>query len=173
MKPVKSIVFVALLVSFVSVGLSATALAQGVLTPAEEAGLLQMREEEKLARDVYLKMYALYGKTIFSNIIESVQRHKDAVKGLLNRYDLEDLAANNDPGVFTDQDIQRLYDELCAQGTLSLKDALEVGVIIEELDIADLGELLEQTNKRDIRRVYENLLEGSSNHLAAFKDQLD
>jgi hypothetical protein len=173
MKPVKSIVFVALLVSFVSVGLSATALAQGVLTPAEEAGLLQMREEEKLARDVYLKMYALYGKTIFSNIIESEQRHMDAVKGLLDRYDLEDPAANNDPGVFTDQNIQGLYDKLCAKGILSLKDALEVGVIIEELDIADLGELLEQTNKRDIKRVYGNLLEGSSNHLAAFKDQLD
>jgi len=148
------------------------ALAQGVLTEAEKEGLLQMREEEKLARDVYLEMYALYGNTIFSNIIESEQRHMDAIKGLLDRYHLEDPAAVNGVGVFTDSHIQDLYDELYAKGTLSLNDALEVGVIIEELDIADLEELLNQTTKRDITRVYKNLLEGSYNHLAAFEDQL-
>jgi len=173
MKLVKSVVCVALLVSFVSVGLSAAALAQGVLTEDEKAGLLQMREEEKLARDVYIKMYALYGKRIFSNIIESEQRHMDAVKGLLDRYDLADPATGNDVGVFTDPHIQDLYNELYAKGTLSLKDALEVGVIIEKMDIADLEKLLAETTKRDITRVYENLLAGSYNHLAAFEDKLD
>ena len=169
MKLIKSVVCVALLVSFVCVGLSAASLAQGVLTEDEKAGLLQMREEEKLARDVYIKMYALYGKSIFSNIIESEQSHMDAVKGLLDRYVLEDPAASNDVGVFTDPDIQDLYNELCAKGTLSLNNALEVGVIIEKMDIADLEELLAETAKRDIIRVYENLLAGSYSHLAAFE----
>jgi hypothetical protein len=173
MKLLKSVVCVALLVSFISVGLSAAALAQGVLTEDEKEGLLQMREEEKLARDVYINMYALYGKTIFSNIIESEQRHMDAVKGLLDRYHLDDPAAGNGVGVFTDSHIQDLYYELCAKGALSLIHALEVGVIIEELDISDLDKLLTTASKRDIIRVYENLREGSYNHLAAFEGQLD
>jgi len=173
MKLFKTVVCVALLVSAVCVGLSAAALAQGVLTEDEQEGLLQMREEEKLARDVYIEMYALYGKTIFSNIIESEQRHMDAIKGLLDRYHLEDPAAVNGVGVFSDSHIQELYNELYAKGTRSLNDALEVGVIIEELDIADLEQLLNQTTNRDITRVYKNLLEGSYEHLAAFEDQLD
>lgn len=173
MKLLKSVVFVSLLVSFVLIGLSAVALAQGVLTPAEEAGLLQMREEEKLARDVYLEMYALYGKTIFSNIIESEQRHMEAVKGLLERYELDDPAAGNDEGLFTDQGIEELYEQLKAKGSISLIDALEVGVIIEEMDMDDLEKLIAGTSKRDITRVYGNLLEGSTNHFEAFSAQLE
>lgn len=169
----KSVVCAALLVCVVCVGLSAPALAKDLLTEDEKAGLIQMREEEKLARDVYIKMYALYGKRIFSNIIESEQRHMDAVKVLLDRYALIDPASGNDVGVFTDPQIQNLYNELCAKGALSLVDALEVGVIIEELDIADLEKLLLETTKRDITRVYENLLAGSYNHLAAFESMLD
>jgi hypothetical protein len=173
MKLVKTVVCVALLVSFVLVGLSTSAVAQSVLTPEEEAGLLQMREEEKLARDVYLAMDTLYGKRIFSNIMASEQTHMDAIKTLLDRYGLEDPAAGNGPGVFTDPDIQALYNDLYNRGIVSLVEALQVGVDIEKMDITDLEELLFQEPRRDIKRVYENLLAGSESHLAAFEDQLN
>jgi hypothetical protein len=143
------------------------------LTPAEEDGLVFMREEEKLARDVYLYFDDLYDLPIFGNIAGSEQRHMDAILTLLDRYELEDPAAGNAQGEFTDPALQALYDQLIVEGSASLEDALGVGVFIEETDIADLEARLPDIVHSDIRRVYENLLRGSQNHLAAFQSQLD
>lgn len=140
----------------------------GTLNDAEKAGLLQMREEEKLAHDVYLKMYEKYQKTIFSNIMVSEQRHMDAVKGLLDRYGLDDPAKGNGVGVFESDFLQALYNQLITAGMVSAVEAFKVGVRIEELDIADLTALRSETDKPDIQTVYTNLLNGSYNHLDAF-----
>ncbi len=172
MKLVKTVVCVALLVSFVLIGLSSTAAAQSVLTPDEEAGLLQMREEEKLARDVYIAMYATWGKRIFDNISESEQRHLDAVLILLGRYGLDDPASALE-GAFNDDEIQALYSGLITIGEDSLPKALCAGVFIEDLDIKDLTELIATTKRPDIKRAYMNLLAGSYNHLDAFMENLD
>jgi hypothetical protein len=139
----------------------------------ETAGLLQMREEEKLARDVYLTLYATWGKRVFSNIIESEQRHMDAIKSLLDKYHLDDPAAGKLVGEFTNSDIQSLYNELVLTGSKSLEDAFKVGVRIEELDIQDLTTLVKATDNLDIKRVYANLLKASQRHLSAFESQLD
>jgi hypothetical protein len=143
------------------------------LDDAEVEGLLYMREEEKLARDVYLTLYEKWGLPIFQNITNSEQRHMDAVKTLLDRYDIEDPAAGNDVGVFANPALQELYDQLIQQGSQSVADALRVGAAIEEIDILDLEERIAQTDKADIRRVYENLMRGSRNHLRAFASNLD
>ncbi|MGI9258025.1 MAG: DUF2202 domain-containing protein, partial [Gammaproteobacteria bacterium] len=45
----------------------------GVLSVAEEAGILFMREEEKLARDVYLALGEQWGMNVFDNISSSEQ----------------------------------------------------------------------------------------------------
>jgi len=175
MKLVKSVVCIALLVSFVLVGLSAVAVAQTVLlSPKEEAGLLQMREEEKLAHDIYYEMYGIYNKPIFNTIVASELRHMDAIKTLLDRYGLPDPAAGNGVGKFTDPVMQDLYNNLYNRGMVSLEEALKIGVEIEKTDIFDLEDLLSdaETTRRDIRRVYENLLDGSYNHLEAFEGQL-
>lgn len=145
----------------------------GELTPAEKDGLLFMREEEKLARDVYMYCDDLYTPPIFANIATSEQRHMDAILTLLDRYELEDPAAGKEPGEFTDPDLQALYDQLIVQAAISLEDALRVGVLIEETDIADLEAHLLEVEHNDIRRVYENLLRGSQNHLAAFEALLE
>ncbi|NLH16939.1 MAG: DUF2202 domain-containing protein [Phycisphaerae bacterium] len=138
------------------------------LTAEQKAELVFLREEEKLARDVYLAMFDLWGKTIFSNISVSEQRHMDAVKNLLDKYRIPDPVGTNAVGVFTDPVIQGLYDQLVAKGSLSLKDALEVGVIIEEMDIQDLEEMIPLYTRQDILNVLTNLLAGSKNHWAAF-----
>lgn len=149
------------------------------LTVLEEQNILHMREEEKLARDVYLVMYDLWGADIFANISDSEQRHMDAIKRLITRYGLTDPVADDDPeaddviGVFTDPDLQELYDDLIDAGEVSLEEALKVGVAIEELDIADLKQALTETDKRNIERVFQNLLNGSYNHLEAFNACLD
>ena len=144
----------------------------GRLTQAEIDGLMHMREEEKLARDSYLTLYEKWHLPIFSNIASSEETHMTRIKDLLDRYGLPDPAAGNPAGVFTDPDLQQLYNDLMSQGSQSSTEALKVGVTIEEVDIQDLGYYLALTNKTDITQVYTNLRNASYNHLSAFNSQL-
>ena len=140
------------------------------LSPEESAALLYMREEEKLARDVYNTLYEIWGQPTFTNIATSEQTHMDEVKLLLDRYNLADPAL--EPGSFTDPSLQALYDQLVAQGSASLAEALKVGAAIEEIDILDLQEHLAQTDNADLQQVFNNLMMGSYNHLNAFTSVL-
>ncbi len=151
-------------------GMSALDLPAGELSAEETASLLYMREEEKLARDVYNALYAAWGQTTFANIAASEQAHMDEVKLLLDRYGLTDPALT--PASFSDPGLQALYDRLLAQGLISLSDALKVGAAIEEIDILDLQTRLAQTDNADIQQVYNNLMRGSYNHLNAFVSAL-
>ena len=142
------------------------------LTDAEKSWLTYMREEEKLARDVYILMYDKWGSQIFNNVSGSEQTHMDAIKTLLDRYGIPDPAAGKGQGVFTNQDLQDLYNALIEDGSVSLVEALKVGVIIEETDIDDLNAGIASTKRKDIKTVYSNLLQGSLNHLKAFVSNL-
>jgi hypothetical protein len=139
-----------------------------------QEALQYIREEEKLARDVYLVLYDQFRLTIFKNIAASEQKHMDAIKNLLVKYRLSDPAAGKEIGEFTNPAIQLLYNELRAEGTSSVPAALEVGVKIEELDMKDLDEAISISTKyKDIINVYSNLYQGSENHLAAFQSHLE
>jgi hypothetical protein len=142
----------------------------GEITGEEAAGLVWMREEEKLARDVYLALFDLWGTRIFSNIASSEDTHMEAVAELIDRYGLVDPVGDNPIGVFTDPALQGLYDDLVARGGESPAAALEVGAFIEELDIDDLRD--RATDTADIDLVYANLEKGSRNHLRAFTKTL-
>ena len=135
---------------------------------AEISGLMFLREEEKVARDVYLAMSDLYNARVFSNISNSEQTHMNAILGLLEKYGLDDPVGSNPEGVFSNQDLQNLYDNLVEIGESSLIDALRVGAAIEEIDIIDLDEEIALTTHADITTVYGNLRAGSCNHLRAF-----
>jgi hypothetical protein len=145
--------------------------AAGQLTEAEIEGILYMREEEKLARDVYLTLYDAWGLPIFQNIARSETTHMAAVLTLIDQYGLADPAAG-EVGLFTDPTLQGLYDQLVTEGRQSPADALRVGAAIEEIDILDLQARLAQTENADIDLVYGNLLKGSRNHLRAFASTL-
>jgi len=138
------------------------------LSDAEINSLVFMREEEKLARDVYLAFYDLWGLQLFNNIANSEQTHTNAVADLLEKFDIPDPADTSPAGEFANADLQNLYDELTKLGAQSLGDALKVGAAVEEIDILDLQEALEIIEEDFIRQVYENLLSGSENHLRAF-----
>jgi hypothetical protein len=146
--------------------------ASGELSAEESAALLYMREEEKLAHDVYLTFYTQWGLPIFQNISQSEQTHSDAVKLLLDRYGLSDPASAT-PGVFTNPDLQALYNDLVARGSQSLAEALKSGAAIEEIDILDLQERLAQTDNADIQQVFDSLMNGSTNHLRSFVSTLN
>jgi hypothetical protein len=142
------------------------------LSVEEVSWLTHMREEEKLARDVYTTLYDKWHTRIFNNIRVSEQRHMNAIKTLLVRYGVPDPVTNDTVGVFTEK-FQTLYDELILAGSVSLIDALKVGVFIEETDIDDLAEAIGSTTHRDIKKVYTNLMNGSYNHLTAFCANLE
>ena len=139
----------------------------------ESADLVFMREEEKLARDVYRALDDLWGLRAFRNISGAEQSHMNAVLQLLDKYGIDDPAAGMPQGQFTDPDLQQLYDQLLAQGSASLVDALIVGATIEDLDINDLEVRLARTDNEDVQTVYQNLQKGSRNHLRAFVGLLE
>lgn len=153
-------------------GTAQAIIAPATISPAEAADLQLMREEEKLAHDVYVELYEKWGLRVFDSIARSEQQHTDAVLNLLVRYGISDPAAGNGPGEFNNADLQALYDQLVVQGSQSVAEALKVGAAIEEIDILDLQESLAETNQADIKRVYNNLLAGSENHLRAFVSNL-
>lgn len=142
------------------------------LSEQEQADLLYMREEEKLARDVYLTLSAKWKTPVFSNIAASEQNHMDSILNLLNRYGLADPVAGMGVGEFASEEFETMYDELVAWGSQSLIDALKVGCTIEEIDIIDLWNCMAATTHQDVLRVYQNLEAGSENHLRAFVGQL-
>lgn len=141
------------------------------LSPEEVKGLQQMREEEKLAHDVYSQLYEKWELPVFQNIARSEKRHMEAIGTLLNEFEIEDPNSNV-PGKFSNPQIQALYSELMESGNKSLTDALLVGASIEDLDIYDLDNLMSKTDNPRLTTVFENLNKGSRNHLRSFIDLL-
>ena len=138
------------------------------LSTLETANILRLREEEKLARDVYRVFVEMWKTPIFTNIADAEQRHMDAVGLLVTKYGLKDPVTNDAVGVFSTPEFTSLYTTLTQSGAKSLLDALKAGVQIEQADIADLTKAVAETDKSDIQWVLGNLQRGSSNHLRAF-----
>lgn len=142
------------------------------LEDAEKVRILFIREEEKLAYDVYQTMYDKYGVKIFQNIPNSELSHMEAMLIIIKKYQLVDPMDTNPRGKFEDQNLQLLYTSLVSQGNVSLLSAYQVGAKIEELDIFDLNKSIAVTNNQDVRLVYDFLNKGSRNHLRSFYKNL-
>lgn len=138
------------------------------LTADETSDLLFMREEEKLARDTYLTLYAKWNYSVFTSIAESEQKHMDAMLKLLKKYKLPDPVGSNGIGVFSDPTLQTLYTTLIAKGEVSGLEALKVGGLIEEKDMIDIKAAIARSQQDAIDAVYESLMCGSRNHLRSF-----
>jgi len=170
-------------------------LAVGAATAADwslvQEDMRFMREEEKLARDVYATLYDYHltnkglTLTVCDNIAYSEQRHMEAMKQLLDKYDMEDSADDGGQGTYPDScradactfnnaDLAALYVKLVADGKDSVLATLLVGGLIEEVDILDLAEAIATAEGYpDIQGVYDNLLCGSRNHLRAFAQNIE
>ncbi len=158
----------------VSTPAASSVISQSVVLAATDESLAdQLRyliEEEKLAHDVYVTLGDQWGSRIFSNIASAEVRHQRQVEALLPTYGFDDPRIDQ-VGRFADPDLQALYDRLVAEGSRSQAAAFQVGVTIEETDIADLKAAMSGA-PADVTAVLESLLSGSQNHLAAFQRQL-
>lgn len=138
------------------------------LSDREKERLINMRQEEKLARDVYTTLGERWGKRIFPNILISEDTHATAIKNILTIYGIPDPVVDETVWVFPSPAFKKLYDDLIAQWSRSLLDALVVGASIEDIDINDLRKFIQGTKDKDIIAIYENLKQSSYNHLRAF-----
>lgn len=164
----------------------------------EEAHLIFMRSEEKLARDVYLTLASMYPEqpVFYTIATESEQTHTDQILSLLDRFKIDDPEPNADEpgyiGVFESPFFDFYFTEKFNYLIEISKDqlaALKVGAFIEELDMQDINYCndviyevfdiedetpcgLTATTVRPIRNTLQNLLEGSENHLCAFISQI-
>lgn len=145
---------------------------QGSVTKdTTESLLLYLIEEEKLAHDVYTRMYEKYGANVFGNILESESSHQSKVLTLLQARGITD-PRSSEIGVFKNPELQAFYNQLIAQGNQSVVEAYRVGVAIEEKDIADINTQLATATDTDVVTTLEDLRRGSENHLRAFNRQL-
>ncbi len=143
------------------------------LSAAEIEALTTMREEELLAKDVYVLLFSIYNVPVFNNISKSETQHAQAVATLLLKYGLSDPAVNHTGGVFVNTTLQAIYNSLVAKGSTSLISAFTVGATIEDLDIYDLHtHITTDIDNQDILFVFGNLERGSRNHMRAFNRQL-
>ncbi|MDF1876602.1 DUF2202 domain-containing protein [Sulfurimonas sp. SAG-AH-194-L11] len=170
------------------------------LTPEVKETLAYMGNEERLAYDVYTALYnyhlntgtelkqltniatkseAIHIKTVqllvqkyISDLSEFTDTNKtvDANLGLTmdyTNYSTTELPA----GQYNIDAIQTLHTELIAKGEQSPQDALEVGCMIEVIDIDDLLrdiEIAKDSNASDVVTSFEFLRDGSYSHYGAF-----
>lgn len=157
--------------SVIEANLKSALITTSDLTDSELASILKMKEEEKLARDVYSVLAQKWGGVVFSNISAAESNHLNAIVLLMTSYGISDTSIG-EAGVFADPAVQALYDELVAKASVSVDEAYKTGALIEEMDIKDLDEVLAATTNENVTLVFENLLKGSRNHLRAFNLQL-
>lgn len=166
------ILFLLLLVTFSSCQEDERPLPTLILSENESQTLLFMREEEKLAHDIYIYAFEKYGLNIFQNIANSESSHVLSVLGVMETYQVSDpLSGSTVPGEFTDPILINLYSDLINRVDLSLNESILVGLLIEDLDINDLEIAISETDKLSISNLYANLECGSKNHMRAFYDQ--
>jgi hypothetical protein len=141
------------------------------LTELEKNDLLFLREEEKLARDIYIYAYTKYQNTVFNSISQSEQKHMDNVLNILNQYSIPDPSSTQ-IGVFNNAALQSLYNQLKSQVDISASESLKVGATIEELDINDIDNFIANTSNSQLLNMYEKLNCGSKNHIRSFTSQI-
>ncbi len=157
---------------------TSSAAATGQLTDEQKDELFFIYQEEKLARDVYITLGNLHvdaKSNTFASIQKSEQRHIDAAQILCERYGIDISGVNESQvGNFVLPVLQQYYDDLVAQGSISLLEAYKVGAFIEELDIDDLTHAIEDLGMpADVISTYTNLREGSYNHLEAYETAIE
>lgn len=136
------------------------------------AQLVSLWEEEKLAHDVYFTLNMTYNSRVFTNISRSEVMHMNSVEDLLLKNGGTVPSNKGTVGLFYNPKYQELYNKLTSQGKVSFREAMLVGLSIEELDIKDLDQMLLNNNIDEEIVVLQALKEASLRHKAAFERNL-
>ena len=134
--------------------------------PSQQHTLRLMAEEEQMARDIYNALYLQTSQKVFQNIASSEQTHTETLSALMVASQMAALPGT--PGHYEDAGLQSLYDSLMAQAAQGTLQALQTGALVEETDIRDLRLAIAASTDPQVIEAYQQLLQGSYNHLAAF-----
>lgn len=164
-------------------GIDLDSYTQDALTDDEKYALAYMWHEEKLAYDIYLELDKVNPANQLNSIAtKSEINHIGLVEDLIEWYDinvtnLADYTINYSKeelqampiGVFAIEPIQNLYDTLYAEGIESPQASLQVGCMVEVVDVDDLIEFIEDAHGNEaIVDTFTILLDGSYKHYWAF-----
>lgn len=160
-----------------------SSLPAAILNDEQKQILVYMWNEEKLAKDIYLALNAVYpSQQLYTIATNSETQHEAAMQALLAKYNLSAWEPLNPQasysvaaltaipaGAYTVTALQSLYDALYAKGGASARDSLEVGCMVEVTDVNDFDrDIALVDNVLDAKTVFENLRAGSYNHYWAF-----
>jgi len=155
---------------------------KSVLSQEVKDALAYMYSEEGLAHDLYLNIYTYQPARQLQNIAtRSEVKHIEAVNQLAIKYDLNmtqypdtdipyDISGIGN-GNYPVDTVQYLYNLLYDKGIRSQQDALEVGCMVEVVDIDDLNGYIaaaSASGASDVVTVLDFLRSGSYNHYWAF-----
>ena len=157
-----------------------------ILSQDLKESIAHMYNEEGLAYDVYMNIYKIQAVQQLQSIaMNSEIKHIDAVNDLAIKYDLNITDYPELPAPYSVEDIgdgnysveaiNVLYDTLYTKGIQSKQDALEVGCMVEVVDIDDLEayiSLAEESNASDVLDVFNILISGSYKHYWTFHNAL-
>ncbi|OPY49832.1 MAG: DOMON domain protein [Methanosaeta sp. PtaU1.Bin112] len=146
--------------------------AAATISQREKDGLLFIWEEEKTARDLYASLFERYDDPIFSDLARSEQSHMDQARAIIDEYGLA-IPGKDEQGVFENQTLQKIHDELLARGLQSHEEALQVAATFEEISIMDLKKELDSSQVEDAKTMYQGLLAGSRKHLRSYVSDLE
>lgn len=143
---------------------------RSTLSPQLANSIQYMYNEERLAKDIYLDIYKTQPlKQLYNIATKAETKHIEAVNQLAAKYGLDTGSYPN--GKYPEQELQSLYNKLYSKGIRSKKDALEVGCMVEVVDIDDLNKYMGQaqaSNAQDVLSTFNYLRKGSYNHYWAF-----
>jgi len=156
-----------------------------VLSAAQKETLAYMWNEEKLAKDIYIALNAIYPSQQLSNIATKAEtQHESSVEALLKKYNLSVTDVLNSSGtavysatalaaipagIYTLPELQTLYNALYTEGSISAQKSLEVGCKVEVTDVNDLDrDIMTAGSALDLVATFENLRAGSYSHYWAF-----
>ena len=143
------------------------------VSPEERQGLIQMRQEMKLARDVSRALYNRWHNPVFLNSANAQQAQMDTMKTLLDKYGIADPVVDNTPGTFSDPHYTELYNSMVARGMASMESALSMGANLEDRAIFAMNSMMAVTDNDDIMAVYQNMMVSSQNHMRTFVGMME
>lgn len=144
-----------------------------ILTDAEKNHVLWMREESKVARDLYTFLFNRWGIPVFKKKMVKEQVNMDRSLTIINKYGLTDPIVKDEQGIYSKENFRQMYVELAMRGNSSLPEALRAAAITEELDIMELEDALQNTiTNPDLKSIYNTMAVSSRNHLRAIIEQI-
>lgn len=138
----------------------------------EQRDLQRIREQRKLARDLYWDLAKHWGSLVLVRLGAAEQTHLNTLDTLLDHYGLSDPVAGHAVGESGDPKFQALHVQIVEVGHRSEMAASQAGLLVEEMSLSDLAAARARTRQPEIAAVYDDLLRNSRNHLRALFRQM-